>query len=299
MSEKFLKDLRQHLKSFPVDERGLILEEIRSHIDCAGQDGNASAGLGSAEQMGQEFQKVYRPNRWRDLLLVIIPVYVIFPLLIPLLMIIYKETASVLYMEIRLVIFTGLLCALIGKFKHSILLRAYWVPVVCCMLIALILRESRWNLMSGISGQTMIENITWFLLLAALLAWTVRILWKNRGDWLISTFILLPFMTAIFNYGGLMLLFSTGAKTQLIDWNIAGIQLLPLLDIVYLACFFLLPGRNLRWLALFINQAFQTAAKALTMRSFPPLIALWCLLAGAVLIFWLVDRKTKTHLPSA
>jgi hypothetical protein len=298
MSDNFLKELRQNLKGFPSDEQTLILEEIRSHIDSAGQDNNANPELGSAAQMGSEFKKVYRPNRLRDLLLVIIPAYFVFPLLLlPIFMISGqtppKALPMALMVDIRLVILIGILCAWVGHLKHATLVCAYWVPAVCCTVFALINRESRWPWLTGSASQGMLENSVWILLLAGFLVWSGRLLWKNRADLLIVAFTLLPFLTAALNFGGQTLLTTTGASSNLLQISISGVQFPEMLDLGFLICFFLLPGRNLRWLALFINETYQAANNALSMRALPLVFTLWCLLAGLVLAFWLLDRKTQ------
>jgi hypothetical protein len=131
-ADTFIEQLSHHLKQFSGVQRQDILDEIASHFEAGQNDPqlgstpeerktNLMNEMGSPSELGQGLRNVYRPNRLVDFLLVFIPVYLLFPLVVPLLLLSGKtqikwEHPATIYIYFPLLnVFAGILdpgCAL-------------------------------------------------------------------------------------------------------------------------------------------------------------------------------------------
>ena len=88
--EEYLRRFSQQLKDFSPEEQASLLEEISSHIESHQEDSRIAQNseerrnklmseLGSPQEMVRKFKMIYRPNRFVEFLLVVIP-YLLYPL---------------------------------------------------------------------------------------------------------------------------------------------------------------------------------------------------------------------------
>jgi hypothetical protein len=188
---EFLLKLCQQLKSFSSEEQVELIEEISSHIESVEQDHafgsdadirrkKLMAELGSPEEMGKSFKKVHRPNRFLDFLLAFVPVYLVFPFILPILYHLMgapKGLNNSLYrLDIRLTILIGFLLTLIAIKRHSPLLLAFWFPDVISRTITLMTREQRWT----IGHEVVPGSYAWLESFFGMYCWPFwRLVWAN------------------------------------------------------------------------------------------------------------------------
>lgn len=302
----YLAELRKHLKPFSAGEQKAILEEIDSHLESANGEETGDAKkiqrMGTPADMGRGFHNVYSPGRFVDFLLVLIPAYLIFPLLLPLLIRFFGKypadlSASTLALDMRLCIALGVLFAILGRVRHSRLLLAFWIPDVLARLISLMTSEQRWLAGAPGTGGPSIsaESIFWYAVLSILTAWLLHFLWQNRSDSLIVFFALLPFIDTLLNvtYIGLFGIPSVG-----LQWNFMGVTLWKAIEIASLAGFFLLLQRDWRWCSLLVGQAVYLVVNFSANRSPLAVAGLWAIACLLLLALWFIDWRQRRSLSS-
>ncbi len=300
-SEDFLRKLRRQLKGFSREEQALLIEEIGSHIESGEQDQGLGgspeqrqerlrAELGSPEDMGKGFQEVHRPRRFLDFLLVVLPVYLIFPLITLALLGSAHPDSQSLQSGIRIELLIGLLLLLVGSWRRSTLLLAFWIPDTIARLITLMTCEHRWAL----PHNGWIESALLYVALIALAGWLAWVLWRNRRDLLICAFALLPFVQTAFNASLYPATAAQSVAPHYFSWNILGIGLYQLAGVASLAGLFLLSRRSLRWMALLCGVAAYSFS--LSSAAWPNflLASAWVIpLSVYLLIGWLDLRRRK------
>jgi hypothetical protein len=306
-SDEYLAQLFLQLKNFPAAEQAALIEEIASHLESAGAEPDESEKLqdwrenmqkemGSVQEMGRGFRRVYQPGRFLDFVLVLIPVYLVFPLLLPLLISLIGKSptqlsASILSLDLRLTILIGILFAVIGQMRHSRLLLAFWISDAMARLVTLMTREQRW-LLGGSNGA--VESIIWWVILTVLLAWLVVFVWRNRQDSLIVFFALLPFIDTALNVASQPLASLYNIQVLFPQWNWMGFTLQHIAQILCLAGFFLFLQRDLRWFCLLVGEVFTISSSILFASGLnPALVGIWSASSMLVIVLWLVDWRKR------
>lgn len=304
--QDYLVQLRKQLKGFSPREQTVILEEIASHIE-SGQ-GDPSLGgdsterqcrllkeLGSPELMGKKMKQVHRPNRLLDLLLVLIPALVFIPLVS---MIIgqpndYSTQDPHLFWSLRGVIAIGGLMLLIGWLRRSDILLIYWSSDVLLRLLHLMLREERFVIGQEAIPNSAIESLVWWLILVGLAILFFRLLWRNRTDLALVMFGLLPILMAASNMGANAWVETHTAAFALAlpDWLY---RLSRVIEVAWLALFFLSPRRELRWLALELEALNASMMNIFAYLPDQPYIAPAALIPPVfVVLVWWLDRRNQ------
>jgi hypothetical protein len=257
--DDFLTQLHRQLKPFSGAQTRDILDEIASHIESGQGDPQLGdtpqerqeklmSEMGSPSDLGRGLHNVYRPHRLVDFLLVFIPVYLLFPLVVPLLLLSGKiqinwEHPATVYLYFPLLF--GLGMVLFSGWRRSTLLLAFWIPDALCRLISLMFNQQRWTAWSDIPG-----NLLWYALLLGLLAAMLRFLYKNRADPLVILFSALPLFQTAFNVITIGIL---GGLPSYAQWQVLGLGLPSVLGLVSLSGWFLLEKRLYRWVALLLG----------------------------------------------
>lgn len=303
--DDYLARLRRQLKDFSDEQRAALLEEIGNHIESGQQEGRESGSrgvnvlvteLGSPEDLGQGFKAVYRPNRWLDFLLVVIPVYLLFRLIQVLIFgfIYHAQNSEALSLDIRVEILFGIALVGISLWRRSPLLAAFWAPYVMTRLMTLMTREDRWlvgyeKVASQFSG---LESAVWTLVLFGTTCTLVWLLWKNCSDLLLIVFALTPFLQMGANLGGYVLALANGFQLKFLNmWDFAWITGITSLAGIYLA-----RRRSVRWLGLALGYAGYSVQMALLFDPRPALIAVWCLPFAIALLAWRFDARQRRRL---
>jgi hypothetical protein len=304
-TDPYLRDLRAQLKGFSEKEQAAILDEISDHIASGEEDPNPGRGermaeLGSAQDMAQNFKNVYRPGRWIDFLLIFIPVYLLMPLILPILQRVLGSgdawNGIVLRTDIRVTVGLGLLFALWALKRRSAVLLAFWVPDVMTRIIVLMTREQRWRIGNEVVGgaTSWMESLAWYVALLGLAFWLGQIVWRNRRDILILLFALQPFIVTAFNVGTFAYASAYALDPHYPNWAIRGIGLINLTEMISLAGFCLLRSRNLRWLA--FSSGMLCFATWMSAAFWPNLllVGLWGSVWFIFLGGWWYDGRSRT-----
>ncbi len=301
----YLARLGRQLKGFSEEEKAALLEEIGNHIESGQQEvreggsGDVAllAELGSPEALGQGFKRVHRPNRWLDFLLVVIPIYLFFPLIQALIIkFIYPSSnyvapSQATWLDIRVEILIGIAFVGISLVRRSPLLAAFWAPDVMTRLVALMTRENRWWIGYGKNSSqlSLLESIVWYLVLLGVTYTLVRLLWRNRTDLLLIFFALAPLFETAANLGGYSLAAAYGLTPKFFDIFV----IYWITGVISLAGIFLARRRTLRWLGLALGYAAYSVEMALGYEPRPALIAVWCLPLAAALFGWWMDSRQR------
>ena len=204
MNEKdpFLKKLHKELRDFPEEKQKEILEEINNHLEeseqeTLGEEQNKhEMKTGSPEEMAVNFKEVYRPRRFLDLLLVILPLYVLFPLL-QILLPYFKPVSGELQisnvlLNTRITFLISAFLLVIARRRKALFLSGFWLVRTLMTCLTLIFREERGEILSLSSLPVLIENIFWLLIFLLLLFLLVKAIQKNKNNFLFLVFLLLP-----------------------------------------------------------------------------------------------------------
>jgi hypothetical protein len=255
MAEEYIQELRKQLKSFSAKEQEVLIEEISSHIDEAekdpkmGRDADQRRGklmneLGSPKEIADGFKETYRPNRFIDFLLIVVPLF-FYPYLNDLYAILMPKYS---WADVRLDLVLHLPLIAFGLWRRSAPVTLFWTTVTVSQLLIIT---------TEIYGYYGTQTIFWAFVLVALLVLAGYILWKNRDDLLIVIFGIMPLSMCIlgsvlsalhvrdYSFGVIgrsLLLVHTTYIEPLAFYGLLGSMAL-----------FLLPtNRSLRWLGLVI-----------------------------------------------
>ena len=255
--------------------------------------------------MGGGFQAIYRPNRFGDYLLVVIP-YALYPVLN---MLYLSLRPRYPWMDIRVDILIHLPLIALGLWRRSAALTLFWINVAVMQLVYIV-AQGFWQPHWYFGMQT----VLWAVVLAGLLLLFGQIVWKNRHDALIVVFALLPLSmellgTTVWSIRPMSYVYNPLDRSLLIiflQMQAAGIQFYETL--ATMALFFLPMNRNIRWLALAVSALiigfgreylfdYQTGAVAS--------VAQWVYYlyvaapAGIVLVGWWLERSRRQQMQLA
>ena len=303
--EEYLDALNRNLKGFSPQERAALLEEIGSHIESGEEDPGMGSNLeerrqrlaaemGTPVEMGRGLRGVHRPRRLADLLLVILPLYGLFSLLLPLFVAIGKRQVQVadpwLAWILRIEIAVGIGLSLVGSRRHSALLMAFWIPDALARIITLMTREGRWDLFGSSFS---LETIFLGVVLVGLLVWLADLLNKNRRDLLLIWFALMPLISTAFGVGALALQTIYGVVPHYGNSLVGQFVIRTALEVISLGVFFLVSNRNWRWLALAFAALLTTVGSASLYWPNPMLVSLWAAHTAVVLVGWWTDWHSR------
>ena len=289
--DPFLKKLRKELKDFPEEKQKEILEEINSHLEEnqenaeRAEKNNSDIKNGTPEDMAYNFKEVYRPRRFLDLLLVILPVFILIPLLQALLPYFKPLSGELQFSNVlintRIIFLLSALLLIFAHRKKALFLSAFWLVRTLMICLTLIFREDRGNLFSVSSPAALIENIFWLVIFLLLLFLLGKTLWANKGNFLLMAFLLLPLAVLPANlnlYGQPALSNGTGSYQWMIFFERA-------LALSAYCLIFLGTKRVLRWAGLVLLAAGSTYS-LLMAYGFHALVYLP---AVFVIFLWLLD----------
>jgi hypothetical protein len=313
--EEYIQALRKQLKGFSSEEKAVLIEEIRNHIESGEDDvrmGNnleqrrerLITELGSSKEMGRGFKAVYRPDRLIDYLLIVIP-WFFYPYLNMLYMSLMSKYS---WVDVRLDVLIHLPLIAIGLWRRSAFLTIFWIIVITNQLLYIV-TQGYWQGFWYFGIQT----VYWALLLLGLLILFGFIVWKNRHDLLLIIYALLPFSMLVL--GNVLWIIHPTSHTLygFLDRSL----LLIFLDIrnlsfyaplVTMALFLLAKNRNIRWMALLMSglmiglgrdylMDYQTGNMDLMAHW---VYSLWAILPPVIVIFgWWFDEYKRQQLSLA
>jgi hypothetical protein len=308
-ADEYLQSLQKQLSGFPPQEQAAILDEIASHIESGQDDPDMGdtqnhrlqkllAELGSPEQLGNNLHRVHRPKHWIDLLWVLIPLYVVMPLVRRL--VIPNDPWSepdnaFVGLGIRVMIAIGALLLVVSWQRRSVLLQLFWVPESAAYLTSLIVREQRYELWLSTGVTNLLESVLWLMALSGLLIWLARLLKSNREDGSLVIFGLMPLLLTACNMLEVLTLQSLGwaiHQNLWVYWMSWGWQVI---SVAWLIVFFLSPGRTGRWLALGLQAGFTFLMRG-AVWPHPLLVAIWVVFPFLIAMAWAMDQRQQDRL---
>lgn len=302
--EEYLRRFSQQLKDFSPEEQASLLEEISSHIESHQEDARIAqkseerrnklmSELGSPQEMGRKFKMIYRPDRFVEFLLVVIPY-----LLYPLANVMLQKTFGAEYV-VRTEVLLYSLLILIGLWRQSILITIFWITMVVMQIISMLL--------VGYSFYGSVQSILWLTYAIGLLFLLGQIVWQNRNDLLTVLFACVPLL--ICAYGSIFLL----SPPQYVGSPLGALDRLLLNIFIHsgtfnyfayvlaIALFFLATNRDIRWFALAMFGLINTLDRSylnLSNDLMPPWVySLYVLIPLAVVFLgWLAERTKRKQL---
>ncbi|HLO32468.1 MAG TPA: hypothetical protein VK249_25180 [Anaerolineales bacterium] len=254
--EEYLRALRKELNDFSPEDQEALIAEVSTHIEDAEADPRMGKDLeqrrkklmnelGSAKNMSRGFKDTYRPDRFIDYLLIVIP-YLFYPYLNSLYLSLMTRYS---WADVRLDILIHLPLIAVGLWRRSGPVTLFWISILVSQL-SYITTQLYWYY--GI------QTIFWALLLLGLLLLAGYLVRKNRNDLLTVVFGFLPLSMCIIATV-LALVQPTGSiaygfldRSLLVSYLFienAGLYL----SLAILALFFLSTNREFRWLALALS----------------------------------------------
>jgi hypothetical protein len=193
MTQEYIQRLRDHLKGFSAEEQEVLIEEISSHIESGMDDPKMGKDedekkkrlmteLGPPKDLGRGFKVTYRKERFIDYLLIAVP-YFLYPFLNMLYVSLMPKYS---WADVRLDILIHLPLVTIGLWRRSALLTSFWITTLVTQIITMLL------LVGSYYGG--LQTGAWSMVALVLLLLLGRIVWQNRQDLLVISFILLPVM---------------------------------------------------------------------------------------------------------
>ena len=312
----YLERLKASLKGFPPEEQAALLEEIAGHIEAAQMDPGFSADrsgaeapgkrlaaeMGSPEDLGRGLREVHRPRRWIDFLLVMVPVFLVLPLVNGIFQLLFPHLSEVnfaspaLYFGIRTTIAVQAALIAVSLLRRSKALLAFWLPETILVVFVLCYREKRWEMTGGYFNASLggvIESVFWLALLAGLVIWLVDFLVRSREP-LLRVLALLPFLFTAGNMavGSLISMGGFPGGYNLPQWALFGYFGAHQVGHVLWPVLFYLPRpRPLRWLGLLVYALPLALMNLLASTHYPALAMLWSTPVLLVVGAWAAEKK--------
>lgn len=308
--EEYLRRFSQQLKDFSPEEQASLLEEISSHIESHQEDPRIAQNseerrnklmseLGSPQEMGRKFKMIYRPDRFVEFLLVVIPY-----LLYPFVSVTLVKMFGVEYMVRAWVLLYSLLI-LIGLWRQSILITIFWITMIVTTIISMLL--------VGYAFYGSVQSILWLAYAIGLLFLLGQIVWQNHNDLLTVLFAGVPLL--ICAYGSVFLLFHpqyAGSPLGVLDKLLLNIYIKSggggyfsyFGYILAITLFFLATNRDIRWLALAIFGLINTFSRyylSLSNDLMPPWVYSLYIFIPLVIVLlgWLAERNKRKQISLA
>lgn len=297
MTEEYIRTLRRQLEGFSAEEQNKLIDEIYSHIESGEEDTKVSNDsehrrkkmiheLGSPKDMSRNFQELYRPNRFVDYLLILIP-YFLYPYLNSLYSNLMPRYS---WADIRLDILIHLPLVAVGLWRRSAPLTLFWAAILISQLFTITLQM---DLYYGI------QTAFWAFLLLMLLALAGSLIWKHKNDLLLVTFGLMPLSMCIL--GNILStlhitdysLGSVGQSLLLIYSSVNTVIFYIMM--LAMALYFLPVNRSFRWLALMLYSLTIGVSQSYLNNVFSEQIyMLWIVLPLALVILgWYLEQNNR------
>ncbi len=308
--DEYLRIFSQQLKDFSPAEQASLLEEIGSHIESHEEDLRATkdpeerrkiimSELGSPNEMGKRFKLIYRPDRFVEFLLAVVPY-----LLYPFVTVMFQKVFGAEYVvRAEVILYSSLI--LVGLWRRSILITLFWATMVFTQIISMLL--------VGFAFYGSLQSILWLAYAIGLLLLIGQIVWQNRNDLLTVVFACLPLL--ICAYGSVFVLShpqNISSQLGIVDRLLLNIYIRSgeggyfgyFGHILAITLFFLVTNRDIRWLALVIFGLVDTLGRYylnLSYQLMPPWVYSLYILLPLVLVFlgWWVDRTQRRQLSLA
>jgi hypothetical protein len=275
-----------------------LLEEMG---DGSGQGGELSehrrsldAEMGSPEDLGRGFKQLYRPRRWLDFLLVVVPALVISPLLTWViswftgpLQGAWHADQPLLWISIRVSIILSTLLLGASLWRRSLPLLFYWLPQAIAQLFVLVYREQRLLPGRGPYAQSaggLAEDIFWLAALAGLIIWLAVLMVEHRQDVLLLALAVLPFLYMAANMST-----ASASPDGQVSFVIGWFGLSQVSSLAWPALFYLPRRRAWRWLGLLVFALPYLVYYSWPYRNHPLQTALFTFPALLVIFAWLVE----------
>jgi len=311
-ADEYLRALNQELKEFSPKEQASFIQEISSHIESYHDDKqmgkhqdqrrkNMMNELGSPQEMGKRFRMTYRPGRFIDYLLIVIPF-----LLYPYMNMVIQNLVGTEYVA-RLEVVLYSLLILLGILRQSDLLTLFWITIITTQITS--------YLMIGYSFYGFKQNMIWSAFAIGLIFLLARIVWKNRHDTIVVIYACLPLVLCA--YGSIFILTkpqSSGALFGVIDRFLLNVFILSgsgnggffqYFGLLLAITLFLLPtNRDIRWVALAIFGLVETLSRTylnLYQGLFSPWVYSLYVIVPLVLVFlgWWFERFERKQISLA
>jgi hypothetical protein len=319
----YLKRLHSQLKAFSADEQSQIMDEIASHIEDGEQDpklghertereNRLAQELGSPDDLGNGMQQVHRPRRIWDVLLVIAPNFVVFPVLLYLVERVMggaslgmndgNQIGSIWWISIRVSIIAQAVVILISHWKGSKGVLIYWQVSFMLTVLGVILSGSAWpwvpNDLQIVNTVSHFELIFWATILGMLLFWLVRLLRMVRTEPLFLTLAGILIANAVANYISVLTIRHLHIDLTMVRNPILFyFGLSQLAGFVWPVMFYLPRQRDIRWAGLLAIPLAMLVDQAWSYHSYPVVSISYILPVAIVLIAWGVEFRKRTRLP--
>lgn len=305
--DEYLARVKDQLRGLSAAEQADVLEEIASHLESGQADPRvgserSQAELGPPEQLGRDLRGIHRPNRWIDLLLALLPYYLLSPLITLLISAFYgplsvwSPAEPHLYLGGRIAILAQVLLALVCRKRRSAELTLFWIAAALATKVSLMTREARFLPGRETIAGTWIESLLWYALLVGLLYWLARILGQRRFDRLLLTFAVLPLLLAAANYStGQILLRGEVSHVSGFgqSFGLAGILAYQAAWAGGLALFFLLAQRDPRWLGVLLMVSYYAAPNLSEYQASLPIRLIWAGWLSLMILAWFWDWSER------
>ena len=172
-TKNYLQRLQTQLNGFSPEDQAGLLEEIAAHIEEGENDpqlgqladdrsNRLEQELGSPDDLGRGLRQVHRPRRWWDVLLVLLPTFLIFPLMtlvsywiaggIPQVISDSNQAGSMWWIGIRVSLIVHAAIILLSFWKGSSGVLIYWQVSFLLSVLGVILSGRYWLLVACRSG---------------------------------------------------------------------------------------------------------------------------------------------------
>jgi hypothetical protein len=323
-AEAYLQQLQLELKGFAPEEREHLVEEIRTHIESGEADPgmgktreerqrNVMGEMGTPKKLGHGFTDLHRPAKWSEFLWGVILPFVLGLMINGALTVLIQKgllKADENFIALRNYFWAGwnvFFLALV-MLKRSKLLTLYWLPraILDVSVFFVLPRIAKTGLPAADFAKSPFVFMSAAILLAVLLIWLIRLIYTNRQNWMMTMFILLPFVSrAIYILSALPLfLFKNTPRPFPVSdslWAIPSLAI-AVINLVWMGIFFLSTKRDGQWCGLLLiaitSHMAQYGTYLLMFEGFQPLslmaISITPLLIGAL---WWLERR-KRNLPT-
>jgi hypothetical protein len=315
----YLDQMRRKLKGFSPAEQVDFFDEIASHLesrienepgDSVVKKGRLMDEMGTPEQMEHGLREVHRPNHLVDLLLVLVPYFILFKLIQLLISLFYgplqEWTVSDphLYLGGRISFILAVLLALVGRRRRSVPLVIFWLTDSIGSLVSLMTREQRFIPGQAVISGSFIESLLLYGILLSSIYWLVKILKRQRFDLLLVIYALLPLLLMAANFISAQAVLRSDVPEPVmlrLPFGLLGILGYQLVWGLGMAIFFMFHSRDLRWLGLLLVGVNDVYPQIFTYSASLPLLLVWLMLLTLLMLAWALDwrgrRANKWFLP--
>jgi hypothetical protein len=321
----YLKRLQSQLKGVSVDAQTDLVEEIAAHIEEGENDQNlAFTGakrseileneLGSPEDLGRKLRQVHRSSRLLDVLLVIVPTILIFPIVpllanwitgqIPPSLADSNQIGSIQWVSIRIMLVLQAALVMQSYWRGSSGVLIYWQTTFTTTILAVVLSGRYWPWLPaglGVENSTsLFETFLWLGILVLLFIWFVRMLMEARNESLLLTLAGMILFIPIANYGANVAALYLHVNQQNAQFPVVGyFGLYQIVHFVWPILFFLPNQRDVRWAALATLPMTSLVYSVWSYQGYPYISIVYIGPVVLVVINWIKDIRSRNILAIA